>query len=198
MQILLLVLLILGVCVAVAGAMLWQRPMDVSVRLDEVTAHNESLPELSDGEVVLCLPNDTLRKAVSSLDDVVVFPNIPHNMLGKQVTLRFKDMNGDYRDEKFDIRLAEQITLPVERDTLCYGSVKCKLLDTQDKPIVGCRLTVAGVDAVTDEQGSASFNIPLERQAERYTIHSEDVKLVTESVTPNPAASSFAIIRAEK
>ena len=198
MQILFLVLLILGVCAAVAGALLWQRPMDVSVRLDEVTVHNDSLPELSDGEVVLYLPNDTLRKAVSSLDDVVIFPNIPRNMLGEQVTLRFRDNNADYHEEQRDVRLAEQMTLPIERDTLCYGSVKCKLLDTQDKPIVGCRLSVAGVEAVTNQDGEAQFNIPLERQAERYTIHSEDVKLVTESISPNPASSSFAIIRAEK
>lgn len=168
------VLLMLG---ALYGVWAANRPTDVCVRLHEASVQNVSLPPLKDVRVTLTLNNDKITKTIGGIDDRVIFPNIPANMMGKEVMLTLIDSLGVYERMDTTLLLTEDVTLNVYRDPHKYGILNFRLIDLESyTPVAGCKVAVEGVEGLTDDAGYVRIEIPLEKQKAKYRL-SADVPL---------------------
>lgn len=142
---------------------------DTEIRLNEASFHNSILPPLKDAVVTLYLDNETKTDTIRSLDTCVVFSNIPHRYLNKEV--RFSISCHTFLDTTVAIVLAPKTTLDIYRDKHYYGDVRFLLFnpDTETYP-AGVNVNIAGFEAVSDSNGRVSAFIPFEHQQEKYTI----------------------------
>lgn len=160
----------LGVAALASVAVAWSAnlPVDVSVKLNEITAHNDCLPQLQHGTVTLYLDNDIVTKEIAEESHTVVFPNVPKSHLGSEARLTF---SADYfYSSDRDIILDRQVSLPIERDSQIYGKVTFRLRDIDMKKVAHCRVTIEGVDAMSNSEGYVELYVPLESQKQRYRI----------------------------
>lgn len=142
---------------------------DTEIRLNEASIHNSNLPPLKDAVVTLYLDNETKTDTIRSLDTCVVFSNIPHRYLNKEV--RFSISCHTFLDTTMDVALAPKTILDVCRDEHYYGDVRFLLFnpDTETYP-AGVNVNIAGFEATSDSNGRVLVFIPLEHQQENYTI----------------------------
>ena len=156
--------IVLAIVVSLAWAWQAHRPVDVRVRLNETTLHNDNLPPLANATLTLTLDNDTISKEVAAGSTEVLFPNIPRNKLGGTVRLA---LHGDYYyPAEASTTLAETMTLDITRDTLLYGMVRFNLRDSEYQRVVGEDITIAGTTATSDAEGRVELYIPIEHQRE--------------------------------
>lgn len=60
------------------------------------------------------------------------------------------------------------------RNPHCYGDVEFRLWNiNKECGAAGARVTVAGIDATSDENGYIRLFIPLEKQSNRYEVKSD-------------------------
>ena len=146
------------------------QPMDVCVRLNDVSVHNKNLPPLKDAEVTMMLENEKKSGTLRSLDDGTIFANIPHRLIGKSV--RMKVVCRDYADVDTVIVLSKNLILDVKRRPEVYGDIRFQLWDSKGNGVPNVSVTIAGCSAVSDENGNVSLFIPLEKQCTEYYIES--------------------------
>jgi hypothetical protein len=175
-----LILVIVGTFVCVWNT---YRPVTVSVSLEEVTTANPNLPPLSDAEVTLILGDDVRSVRVNSIDQVATFDNVPKNLLGSKVELRFVDFpdvadGGNYHPVTTTMSLSETISLPVSRDTIRYGMLKARLLDGNYKPRPNYTIEIEGMSFTSDAKGDIDAYIPLHLQRESYVVANDTLKNV--------------------
>ena len=187
-------IIILGITIVCSIAWAWMahRPITVSVELEEVMPPNNNLPKLDDAEVSLVLGNDVRRVRTHSMDEVVSFTNVPKNMLGSNVELRFVDFpdtpeSANYYPTDILIKLEEQMTIPICRDTIKYGRLKARVIDRNYHPLPNYTVTIAGLDMTTDDKGNIDAYIPYENQRRSYVV-------LNDTLTDIGLASRFAII----
>lgn len=142
---------------------------DTEIRLNEASIHNSNLPPLKDAVVTLYLYNETKTDTIRSLDTCIVFSNIPHRYLNKEV--RFSISCHTFLDTTMAVALAPKTTLDIYRDKHYYGDVRFLLFnpDTETYP-AGVNVNIAGFEATSDSNGRVSVFVPLEKQQEKYTI----------------------------
>ena len=186
------IIIAITVLSTIAWAWMAHRPITVSVALEEVMPPNNNLPKLSDAEVSLVLGNDVRRVRTHSMDEVVSFTNVPKNMLGSNVELRFVDFpdtpeSANYYSVGIKMNLAEKMTIPVCRDTMKYGMLKARVIDRNYKPLANYPITIAGLDMTTDDKGNIDAYIPYEYQRRSYIV-------MNDTLTDVGLASRLAII----
>lgn len=175
-----LILVIVGTFVCVWNT---YRPVTVSVSLEEVTTANPNLPPLSDAEVTLILGDDVRSVRVNSIDQVATFDNVPKNLLGRKVELRFVDFpdvadGGNYHPVTTTMSLSETMSLPVSRDTIRYGMLKARLLDGNYKTRPNYTIEIEGMSFTSDAKGDIDAYIPLHLQRESYVVANDTLKNV--------------------
>ena len=161
--------------VAVFAALIsvWRanQPVDVSVRLQEASMHNDNLPPLQKAVVSITLENETKRDTLQDINDIARFANILHSAVGQPV--RITMVCGNWLTVDTTMTLAEELTLPIRRDPSPYGNVIFTLWDAEaGAGKAGVGVTIAGVDAVSDADGRVRLTVPLERQDTTYVVHS--------------------------
>ena len=161
--------------VAVFAALIsvWRanQPVDVSVRLQEASMHNDNLPPLQKAVVSITLDNETKRDTLQDINDIARFANILHSAVGQPV--RITMVCGNWLTVDTTMTLAEELTLPIRRDPSPYGNVIFTLWDAEaGAGKAGVGVTIAGVDAVSDADGRVRLTVPLERQDTTYVVHS--------------------------
>lgn len=162
---------VVAVFAALIGVWRANQPVDVSVRLQEVSIHNDHLPPLQKAMVSITLENETKRDTLDDINDKAHFANIPHNAVGQPI--RITMVCGNWLTVDTTMTLAEELVLSIRRDPSPYGNVIFTLWDAEaGAGKAGVGVTIAGVDAVSDADGRVRLTVPLERQDTTYVVHS--------------------------
>ena len=162
---------VVAVFAAIIGVWRANQPMDVSIRLQEVSTHNDHLPPLQKAVVSITLDNETKRDTLEDINDIARFANIPHSAVGQPV--RITMVCGNWLTVDTTMKLAEELTLNIRRVPKPYGNVTFTLWDIDARAgKADIRVSIAGVDAVSDADGRVRLTIPIERQDTAYVVHS--------------------------
>lgn len=162
-----------GIAVLCALVMVWRmsQPFDVVVRLSEVSLHNDNLPPLQNAVVAIRLDNETKTGIIYSLDDSIVFTNIPHKFLNQETY--FSVSSPGFLQMDTILPLSKNITLSLYRDDSFYGSVKFRLYNpNSEQYLSNVKVGIAGQEAYTDSKGSVMFSVPLKDQRTFYLVTS--------------------------
>lgn len=141
---------------------------DTEIRLNEASVHNNNLPPLKDAIVTLRLDNETKSDTIRSLDTCIVFSNIPHCYLNKEVT--FSVSCPTFMDTTMTIALLPNMTLDIQRDEHYYGNVSFLIKDRAENHLKGVKVNIAGIEATSDSTGRVSVFVPLEQQQKYYIV----------------------------
>jgi len=152
---------------ALWGVWLSGRPVDVELRLHEISEQNTELPPLHDAIVTLTLDNEEKSDTFLSLTDGLLFRNIPHRYLNEKVRVRVSCP--DYFPVDTTLQLSEHLSIGIARNPQVYGSVRFKLWNGE-KSLPHVSLSIEGHSVKTDEEGVAILTIPLAEQKTVYQV----------------------------
>ena len=159
-----------AVVAALLGVWLTNQPVDVEMKLNEATVHNELLPPLKDAVVTITLDNETKADTIRSLDVSTVFTNIPHRFINKPV--RVKVVCQDFLDVDTPLLLTKDVALNIFRNPKVYGDVHFRLWNPDaEKPVANVEVEIAGLNVTSDKDGVVSTSIPLESQQMAYPVN---------------------------
>lgn len=161
------------------------QPVDVEVRLNEASVHNDNLPPLKDAIVTMTLDGEMKRDTIRSLDGSITFTHIPHSFIGKEVNVTV-DCPPDFLTTDTSIILTESIALDVRRNPERYGKVHFRLWNPDtEQTLRHAKLMVGGYELLSDDSGYVSLTIPLIQQEKAYSVIST-TNILTDSIITMP------------
>lgn len=173
---------IIAVIVALLAVWIINQPVDVEVRLNETSVHNDNLPPLKDAVVTLTLDNETKTGTVHSLDASMVFTNIPHRFTGRVVHMTM-DCSPDFLPTDTAIVLTKSIAIDIRRNPERYGKVHFRLWNPDTElTLPHAKLMVEGNEVLSDDSGYVSLSIPLDQQKKAYPVTSTTVTLTDDVI----------------
>ncbi len=159
------------------------QPIEVDLRLNEASVHNDALPPLKDAVVTVFLDNETKTDTLAALGDHLSFTNIPHRFLGKPV--RMTVSCNDFRSLDTTLALTQAVTLDVFRDPAVYGDIHIGTWNQDtEQTSPNTTFVIDGHETVTDANGRITLFIPLEMQKPVYRVEAsiplkdEDTRIV--------------------
>lgn len=163
----------LSVILSIIGVWVNAKPVDVLMQLNETSFHNDYLPPLKDAVVTMELDNEVKMDTIVSLDQPLVFKNIPHRFLRKPVRVSVPPYRG-YTGVDTMTTLRRKIIINVCRDSLYFGSIKFHLWDPwRGHSLEGVRVEIAGRSVCSDKKGVIQLYVPLKEQRMEYPILTE-------------------------
>lgn len=172
---------------------LFNQPFNATIRLHEKSVHNDNLPPLKDAVVTMKLDNEIKIDTLRSLDDYVVFSNIPHRYFNQKI--EFTVTCPTFLDIEETIGLVPEITLNICRDEHYYGDVNFSLYNTDTETYPSSiHVSIAGQKAVSNDTGYVSVFIPLEKQ-QQYYIVTCDHPLVNDTVYVPCGTSDVVLVK---
>ncbi|MCR4965400.1 MAG: toll/interleukin-1 receptor domain-containing protein [Bacteroidales bacterium] len=183
-------------CVAVLAALIavWQKsqPVDISLRVNEISVHNENLPVLRDAVVSLALDNKTETDTLRAMEEEVLFHNIPSKYLNHPV--RITVTCRDFLPTDTTLILTKNTIVDVARDPATYGDIRFRLYDPQTETFLSdIDVVVDGKTVRSDETGLVKLSVPLESQRKTYPL-SASIPLHEDSVYM-PCGDSYCIFK---
>ena len=168
------------------------QPVDVEIKLNEASVHNEQLPPLKDAIVTMTLENETKTDTIPSIKDASLFTNIPHRFINQQV--RIQVVCQDFLPVDTTLLLAEEVTLNLYRDAKVYGDIHFILFDESrdNERCPHTEVIVDGHQVLSDAEGIVSLSIPLAEQKVFYPISSSSVTIIDKEIK-TPHTSSYGI-----
>ena len=168
---------VMVVLAALIGVWLTNQPVDVEVRLNEVSVHNDNLPSLKDAVVTLTLDNETKTDTIRSLETATIFTNIPHRYINNKVRVRVDCR--DFLPVDTTIFLLKNVCINIRRNPEVFGKVHFRLWNSDtERTSPNTELSIDGHPATSDAEGNIVLDIPLEEQKTVYPISSSSVELV--------------------
>ena len=162
---------VLFVLAAFLGLWLTNQPLDVEVRLNEASIHNDNLPPLQDAIVTIALDNEFKTDTIRSIDRSTVFTNIPHRFLNKKVHATVESKYHQPIDTV--ILLTGSINLDIYRDPTIFGNVHFQLWNPDEEVAApSTEVIIDGHPSISDTGGYVNLNIPLSEQKTAYPISS--------------------------
>lgn len=165
------------------------QPVDVEVRLNEASVHNPNLPPLKDAVITLTLDNETKTDTIHSLDASTVFKNIPHHCLNSYVNVCVECR--DFQPVDTTLLLSKALSVNICRNPNVYGDIHFVVWSSaKGDSIPGIRMTIAGREVVSDDNGRIQLFIPLEEQKTSYYVESSvplEIPVVSPPCGPNDA-----------
>ncbi len=145
------------------------KSVDISAGLKETSIHNEQLPSLKDAVVTLMLGDKTEIDTIHSIDEKVLFREIAHKHLGKEIRVTAKCQN--FIDIDTTIVLSRNVILNIKRNPEVFGNIHFRLWNPDiEKAVANTEVEIAGYKAVSDDEGNVEPFIPLEHQQPVYQI----------------------------
>ena len=158
-----------AVLCTVFGVWHMNQSFDTEISLVEASVHNDNLPPMKDAVVTMMLDNETKCDTIRAIDNKLVFNNIPHRFLNNEV--RFTVTSYGFHDIDTTLLLTQNVALNMRRDESVYGNVSFRIYNLNNEEYVGnATVSIAGQEAVSDENGRISMFVPLERQQRYYVI----------------------------
>lgn len=166
------------VVITIVGVWNASRSIDISVSLTENTHPNANLPQLSDAEITLTAEDYVRSERVTSIEDTIVFTNVPHSLIGKSVRFDFVDFpdspnSKNYHPESIEVALAKDNIIAISRDTIKYGMLRAQIMDKSYNPLPNREIEVAGIIVVSDVNGNIDIQIPYSRQSNGYVVEGD-------------------------
>lgn len=147
------------------------RSVDVTARLKETSVHNEQLPQLKDAVVMIMLGDKLEVDTIHSVEESVVFREIAHKHLNKEVHIKVTCQN--YLAVDTSIVLTKNIVLNIRRDPSVFGNVHFRLWNPEkEEPVTNAKIEIAGQLITSDKDGRVTLFVPLESQMQKYHIES--------------------------
>ncbi len=164
----------LSITIATMCMAIWYfqyRHVSVQVRLNEASIHNNNLPPLRDAVVTITLENGDKIDTINSLNDCIVFSNIPNRFIGKNVHVGV--VCQDYHPIDTTLILTHSIALDVYRDESVYGNISFRLWNAnKERTEVNAIIEIDGIERMEQEKGLYKLTVPLELQKTTYKINS--------------------------
>ena len=158
---------------AVAYTWYSNRPIDVTVTLNETTTLNTSLPPLKNANVTIELENGkTETEIIPSLYDSALFRELAHKHFNKEV--RIKVECTDYLPVDTILNLTQNIELNMYRDPNVYGKIRFRIWDTKGEPLINKFVKIAGLTAASDKEGMINIDVPIGQQQMNYPVYIDD------------------------
>ena len=158
-----------AVAASLFGIWLNGQPFDATIRLNEASVHNANIPTLRNAIVTLTLDNETKTGTVSCLDSCVVFTNIPHRYLNKEV--RFSVVCRNCWEMDTLLPLTSSQTLDLYRNDTVFGKIHFRFWSSElETTYPGVAVSLAGHEAVSDDTGYVNMFIPLREQCSAYCL----------------------------
>ena len=172
---------IIIVLAALLGVWINSQPVNVEMRLNETSTHNDQLPPLRDAIVTLTLDNETKIDTIHSLEDNTLFRNIPHHFLNNKVRVCVECP--DYLPVDTSFLLTESVLVDIRRNPDVYGKVHFQLWNAdKEQTAPNAEIDIDGHRAKADEQGVVELSIPLADQKPSYPLQSS-LQLVDKKLT---------------
>ena len=159
------------IAVLCALVFIWRnnQPVDVTLRLNETSVHNDNLPPLKNAIVTMTLDNEIKIDTLDSLNDDLVFNNIPHRYLNQNV--KFSVSCPNFIDTDTSIVLTPYVTLNIQRNDSVFGNVNFRIYNPNTEMYVcNTPIRLAGQETISDSSGRVSLYVPLEKQQRYYII----------------------------
>ena len=161
----------LAVLATLVSVWVMNQPVDVQVRLNETSVHNENLPPLKDAVVTIALENKTEEDTIRTMDGTVVFTNIPHRFLNKKVHV--KVVCRDFLPVDTTLVLTKEMEVGIARDLKVYGEIRFRIYSpATEKYLSGITVNIDGHTVTSDATGLVTLTIPLENQRKTYPLSS--------------------------
>lgn len=158
-----------AVLAALLGVWINNQPVDVSIRLNEMSVHNDNLPPLKDAIVSVSLENETKTDTVPSIEAAAMFANIPHKAIGKEAHVTISAQ--DWLTTDTTVVLSEFMAINIQRDPHPYGDIQFRLWNAnEEKTYPNINVSINGHEAVSDEEGRITFFMPLAEHDIFYVI----------------------------
>ena len=168
------------VLAALIGVWRMNMPVDVVIKLNEVSAKNDNLPQLKDAVITMTLENETKTDTIHSSQDDIVFTNVPQRFLNKEVHV--SAVCRDYLPLDTVLTLGKDVVLNVSRDPYVYGQVHFRLWNADtEQPVENVTVEIAEQRATSDQDGRVVMSIPLASQRSAYHIKAA-VPLMTDTI----------------
>ena len=173
---------IVAVIGALIGVWLTNQPVDVEVRLNEVSVHNDNLPPLRDAVVTMTLDNESKTDTIRSLDAGTIFTNIPHRFMNNKIRVLMECSNFITTDTV--ILLSKNVRIDVRRNPEVFGNIRFKLWNPNtEQTSSNTEMDIDGHPAKSDTNGYVSLTIPLAEQKTSYPISSSTISLTDKTIT---------------
>jgi hypothetical protein len=171
---------ILAVLAALIVVWRGNQPFNAETRVQEVSVHNDNLPPLKEAVVTMTLDNETKTDTLKTLDDALVFTNIPHRFLNQPVRLTVTCR--DFLAVDTTVSLSRNVTLNLQRDPAVYGDVHFRLFNPDTETFLSNKaIRIDGIETLSDDQGNVSLFIPLASQKTSYQV-TADFPLLSDSL----------------
>lgn len=192
-----LVKLTAGVVAVLAGlAYIWvvNVPKSVNVRLVGVDPVNASLPEMRNAVVTITVGDEVKTDTVSDFAETAIFKNIPAKLLGSEVKIAVSCE--DYNTVDTTVILAEDNSVNLSRNASVYGKGRLMVYSSEKEAgLSDCKVFVEGKEMVSDKDGYIYLDIPLESQKVRYSVRSEEVSLIDDSISMPVSENAIILVR---
>lgn len=154
---------------ALVGVWFNTKSVDVTMRLNEVSVHNDNLPKLEEAIVTLSIDNETKTDTLNSIDDLALFANIPHSAIGKEAHITAESKSWLKTDTI--VILSTDLTLNIARDPVPYGDIQFRIWNQKkEEGLSGVKVSIKGIEGISDSEGRVFLTIPLEKQDSVYTV----------------------------
>lgn len=145
------------------------KQVDVTMSLNEVSVHNDNLPKMEEAVVTLAIDNETKSDTLYSIDELALFTNIPHSAIGKEAHITVESKNWLRTDTT--VILSRDLTLNIARDPHPYGDIQFLIWDsTKEEGLSGVKVSIKGIEEISDSDGRVYLTIPLEKQDSVYSV----------------------------
>lgn len=182
---------IVAVLATLIGVWVNNQPVDVRVRLCETSIHNDNLPPLQDAVVTITLDNETKTDTIHSVDADALFTNIPHSALGRKNRITITCTN--WRTTDTIVTISKDVIVNIARDPRPYGDIQFLIWSPQkEQGIPGVRASIAGIQAISDNDGRVQLSIPLEKQSTEYIVDC-DIPLANDTLKGLPTTINTSL-----
>lgn len=154
------------------GVWYMNRPIDIKIKLNEASIQNSMLPPMKDAIVTLKLDNETKTDTILSINEFVLFRNVPHHYLDKQVQIVFACQ--DFLTLDTIVTLKKDVILNISRNPDVYGNVHFLLWNPNtEKPVVNMKIVIGKNETISDAEGNVRINVPLKEQQHAYPVKAD-------------------------
>ena len=184
---------IIAVIAALFAVWITNQPVDVEVRLNETSVHNDNLPPLKDAIVTMTLDNETKTDTVCSIESGITFTNIPHRYINKEVRVTIDCPN--FLPVDTTVLLTNSMSIDIRRNPVVYGDVHFKVWDVnKEQGVRDVKIEIEGYHAQSDAHGDVRLFIPLSQQKSTYKIASS-VSLERDTICPPCGPDDVVIVK---